>query len=673
MASSQPPPRQLRLREEFRDEIQKRIKDRYGTRQNWEERVKISRTTGWRFLTSKSLSYAVFDHLSDSLEYQWDQIGKSADDLNSAPAQENNSSDSIDIRAIRQAVLPRIERICGTIQLFGHPIPISRYVELTVYKLQTLFSRRYESLALLGNDFTLDNYDRELGTIRNLPRIGGLQAARDNPCLLVYGLPGSGKTSYLKWLATQCNTENLYPELVPVFLLARNFPFQVQKFDLPSSIADFLEQCGVPDASRQTHRLLKAGKIILFIDGLDELPEDILHHHCRNIALTAERYNRCRFIFSCRLPLILPIQQFEKVLVYGFDSAQRQAFAEEWFKAETENAALLTPFLLRLRKFKPFGELARTPLLMELLCIVFNQYQEFPPTRADLYHSGIRYLLYRENQLAGNRLVRIIGQDAIWNFLRKVAADFFMQTEPMVLFERRAVLNRIEQMLMPTVRQVEGNTSLERILEVIEVSYGLLVTHSLNYCSFSHLTFQEYFTADYLVRSGQHDIVLEHVTDPKWRFVIELVAELLPADKQTIFFSQFKETLDKLILLNERFCDFVRWVDWISQQALDSVESTITHQRTLLRAWYFTFTLKDTYVSSNIGQQSSYFLLPDFDVATSTISSELLKIHALFYRAFHATKTDRYQVFERAVFDIRESIQHNSMEDESDILRLLNQ
>ncbi|MEB3210920.1 MAG: NACHT domain-containing protein [Leptolyngbyaceae bacterium] len=675
MAGLQPPPRQLRLKEEFHDEMHRIIDDRYGSFQNWEDRVNISRTTRWRFLSGRSLSFNTFEHLCDSLGYEWHEIGESADESGPlASVRSNGTSPSIDVQFIRESVSPRIAKICGTIQLFGQPIPISRYVELSVFKLETLFNRRYESLAMLGNDFTLENYNRELGTIRNLPRLGGLKAAQDSSCILVYGLPGSGKTSYLKWLATQCNEGNLHPGLVPVFLLARNFSTQPGQFDLASCIADFLEQCDVPDASPKAFQLLQSGKIILFIDGLDELPEEISRYHCRNIAQTAERYDRCRFIFSCRLPLLLPpFRQFEKVLVYGFDSTQRQDFAREWFMAETDNATALNSFLLRLKRYKPLGELARTPLLMELLCRVFNRYQEFPPTRADLYSLGIEDLLYREQDLPANNLIRRIGRDAIWNFLRKVATDFFTNNEPMVLFERQAVLSQVEQMLLPIVRETGNNVSSENILEAIEVTYGLLVTHSYNFCSFSHLTFQEYFTADHLVLTEQHDAVLNHVTDPKWRFVIELVAELLPTEKQESFFNQFKQKLDDLVFTNHKLCDFVRWVDWMSRQVLDTVETTITHRQTLLRAWYFTFTLKDVYVTSNVGRQSSFFLLPDFDMATSTLSNELLTVHALFYRAFHATKTNRYQVFERAVAEIRESIQYNLMEEETFKLKLLNQ
>ncbi|MEM9451174.1 MAG: NACHT domain-containing protein [Cyanobacteria bacterium P01_E01_bin.6] len=669
----QPPlPRSTRLKEEYQLIAKNAAQQQYAKIQDWVDHVGISRTTIWRFLNRKPISLEPFDQLCDCIGLDWRDVGEAVEDI-STSASTKRSSSSIDIAAIRQSVYSTIENTCGIIQLFGRPIPISRYVELSVFRLDELLVRRYESPELLGNDFALDNYNRDLGAIRNLPRISGFQAVKDYQFMLVYGSPGSGKTSYLKWLATQCNEGKLYPELVPIFLLARNFSLYQNHFDLTVCIADFLSQCGVSGADQVTIQLLKSGKIILFIDGLDELPEDLSRLFCRHIARVADGYYNCHFVFSCRLPLILPFPRFQNVLVSGFDSRQRQAFAKAWFTSESENSTLLNSFLLNLKKHRTLGELARTPLLIELLCRVFQRHREFPPTRADLYKLGIEDLLYKEPDLSESRLSQHINRDDVWRFLRKVAADFFMQDEPLVLFARRDVLHRIEEMFSPIVQKKLDIASATRILERIELAYGLLITQSANFCAFSHLAFQEYFTADYLVRSGQHEMVLDRVTDPKWRFVIELVAELLPQRDQDTFFTRFKQALDNLILNNQKFCDFIQWVDSIAGQVLDTIEVDLPHKRTLLRAWYFAFTLKDVYVASNPGKISSLFVLPDFDMATSTIASSTLNMHIQFYQAFHATKTDRYQVFERSISEIRESIRQNLAEDPDVILRLLNQ
>ncbi len=72
----------------------------------------------------------------------------------------------------------------------------------------------------------------------------------------------------------------------------------------------------------------------------------------------------------------------------------------------------------------------------------------------------------------------------------------------------------------------------EGILNAIEVQHGLFVERAKGIYSFSHLTFQEYFTARYIVDNAEEgavqQLVRNHLPDERWREVFLLVASLLP-------------------------------------------------------------------------------------------------------------------------------------------------
>ena len=58
---------------------------------------------------------------------------------------------------------------------------------------------------------------------------------------------------------------------------------------------------------------------------------------------------------------------------------------------------------------------------------------------------------------------------------------------------------------------------------------------------FPHLTYQEYFTAEYLVNTENYAKVYNYLTDRRWSFVIELISELIPREQSWQFFVDFKK------------------------------------------------------------------------------------------------------------------------------------
>ena len=56
-------------------------------------------------------------------------------------------------------------------------------------------------------------------------------------------------------------------------------------------------------------------------------------------------------------------------------------------------------------------------------------------------------------------------------------------------------------------------------MKSIEAQHGLLVERAKGIYSFSHLTFQEYFTAQKIVNDQRLPDLVEHITEKRWREV----------------------------------------------------------------------------------------------------------------------------------------------------------
>lgn len=335
-------------------------------------------------------------------------------------------------------------------------------------------------------------------------------------------------------------------DCVPVFLEMRDFAPKATQMNLLTYIEQYFGNCRVPDVGQTTRRLFVEGHIFLILDGLDEVSEGMrasVNQHIRDIL---QPYHQSRYAFSCRLPLELPFaNHFQRTIIAPFNAKQRAAYVRCWFSGAFiknghthDNDDVAQRFLERLSRHVNLGELTRTPILLDLLCMVFRDHNMFPPTRTDVYDWGLRSLLNdRARRLRDGHALKQLSIDDTRSLLQKIAAKFFLLPQPQSLFKQGEVEDEIRAYLGDRFDTADNHLpETRRIIEDLELTYGLLIQQAANFCSFSHLTFQEFFTAQYLVNTDQHALVHDHIFNAQWRFVIELVAELLSANQAESFF-----------------------------------------------------------------------------------------------------------------------------------------
>jgi predicted NACHT family NTPase len=229
----------------------------------------------------------------------------------------------------------------------------------------------------------------------------GMKVANDTAYMMVLGGPGMGKSTFLRKVGLEALKQGrgeYQHTCIPVFLELRKYRWdKAIGINLQEKIAEEFRHCGLPEYQDCTERLLEQGKLLVLFDGLDEVPTELLGQMTEAIKNLVDRYSKNRFIASCRIAAYRSFQNFSRftdVAIANFDELQIQCFIENWFKSH-DRPEWGNECQTRLNSddHKATRELAQTPLLLTLICILFLKRGEFPTKRSTLYEEAVWTLL----------------------------------------------------------------------------------------------------------------------------------------------------------------------------------------------------------------------------------------------------------------------------------------
>lgn len=401
--------------------------------------------------------------------------------------------------------------------------------------------RRYDIPRLLA-EFS----PRDFSWTERVKRLPGDAALADYPKLFILGKPGAGKTTFLKHTALRAINREI--KKVPVFVTLKELsdsgleilPFIVRQFTIHR----------FPEPEAFVERLLKDGNALVLLDGLDEvnLEDNKRAEMIRALNEFVYQYSDCPMLLTCRVAATdYSFTQFEYVEMADFDEGQMSRYIEQWFARDPVKRENCRRALLEDDANKAVRELAQVPLLLALLCLVYEERGEFPPNRDEIYDEATRALLVKwdsSRNIARDTVYQQLSLKHKQKMLARIAAETFSAGE--YFLPERRVVALIEAYLagVPGLEEPDGAL----VLAVMEAQHGIFVERARGIHSFSHLTLQEYFAARYIVDNEQRgtvDQLMQFVGDDRWREVFKLTAGML--DDATEFFTRYLAAVPTLL------------------------------------------------------------------------------------------------------------------------------
>ena len=452
----------------------------------------------------------------------------------------------------------RLRETCDTMRVLSMREPVlltNIYTRVNILEKITAYD--WKNLEELEKSF--DKAKRSFGVIKEEAK-PGIQVANELPKFILLGKPGSGKTTFLKYVALQALDGKLHEELIPIFISLKRFADSRES--LMYFIAKEFTICEFPEPLPYVQQILNSGSCILLLDGLDEVSKAKNESVVREIKELCGEYRDNHIIISCRIAAYNHcFQDFTDVELADFTDDQIQSFINKWFGEDSEKAELCWS---QLDSNQPIKELASNPLLLTLFCIAFNKNMDLPKNRAELYQDAVDALL---REWDGSRSIK---RDEIYRDLSarrkeimfsRIAYDTFEKDQfflPHRVLEKH-IIRFIENLPEADQKMLEPDSKI--ILKAIEAQHGIFVERAKGIYSFSHLTLQEFFAAKCIVENAPkgslQTLVENHFTDDKWREVFLIATGMLgEADDFILMMKQKINTF----LRHEKLAKFLKSV-----------------------------------------------------------------------------------------------------------------
>ncbi|MCH7921018.1 MAG: NACHT domain-containing protein [Planctomycetes bacterium] len=416
--------------------------------------------------------------------------------------------------------------------------------------------------------------------------------------VLILGDAGSGKTTLLKYYVMSCLSGERYRDLgfteppLPILLQLRQLGekgttlkgLPVHLSQSTSNHEPISEECFRSWLDRPT--------TLVMLDGLDEICNvEQRQKVCRWIDRAVQTYKRCSFVITSRRTGYRRADKIQlachpvELQVEDFTQEQQAEFLRRWFLQAylnrpytgAENRRSLWEQSLRegaverantiieqLTKpdNKAIQELTRTPLILQIVAILWKDRKHLPKARSDLYRNALNYLLFdREAEKAidsdNESLKPRLSADESLRVLRPVCL-WMQEKKQSDEVGKKAFHSQARTKLKSIAGDMDGQTYCQDLCD----RTGLIAECGTDHYMFCHKSFREYLAGVQLatVRAKRPEriaAIVEHFGDDWW----DECLRFMMAEADDKLFDHFMKALFKsthMVAPNDRQKELLR-------------------------------------------------------------------------------------------------------------------
>lgn len=336
----------------------------------------------------------------------------------------------------------------------------------------------------------------------------------------INGQAGSGKSTIIRNMLLKILNRvqrDLDASLIPVYINFKDILINGGLATIREAMEKSFFEANEFGYEYDINKWLENGKIILFIDAFDEIPtKELREKAIEQINDFSRRYNNTKIIATSRPIEIEAITEklphFTAFELLPMNFKQIMAFLDRWFPSST--TAIKENMLEALRKTAFAGKLPKTPMVLTLLAILFEEsyVKELPANLTELYD------MFTE---------LFVGK---WDEYRNITSPFDYTIKENILMGLAEKMHKdgqdkiSEEALFDFIDNYSNERSLKIVSkdvtdEIIDRS-NLLFKDNRHYYGFKHQSFQEYFTSKKMRNLTEVPKIEELVLDPWWENVI---------------------------------------------------------------------------------------------------------------------------------------------------------
>jgi hypothetical protein len=312
--------------------------------------------------------------------------------------------------------------------------------------------------------------------------------------VLVEGIAGQGKSIYLKSL---CIEELKAGSKIPIFIELRRIGSNQSLFE---QIQISLKGLGLTVDQKLFGALAQSGKILLLLDGFDEVATDrqkLIVNEIEDLININEELNlvvSSRLDSSLRSSPALQVVRLDNLQGVEYEKLVEKLCSNDEYAENLKKVIEASPSSVK--------ELLCTPLLVTFMVMLYKTYQLLPQNLSDFYGQVFQLLLLRhDGAKPGYKRERLCDfNDSEYREIFE-AMCYFSKANTRSVFTIEQLINYIDQ----AFENLSKKGDPHKYLKDIEVVTNMILKESEEY-TFIHKSIQEFFAASFLVKKPDSSI-----------------------------------------------------------------------------------------------------------------------------------------------------------------------